>query len=693
MLPQVTAGRTSNGSYTILTTKNVVTVGQGGTGKSSWTKFRLIYAAETSADSTTSTTLSQIAAGTAGYVLQSNGSTAAPSWLAQSSIAAGTAAQFASGTTVAVTGDATGTSASSTKGWSVPLTLTASGVTAGSYGPSANATLTSAGTFSVPYFTVDSKGRVTAASTKTMTMPTIGNATITIAAGNGLTTGGSFTTNATSAKTITLNVGAGAGLTVSADAIGHSNNITAGTATGGSGTLTHGGTFTVPTITYDANGHITTTGTTTYTLPTDNNTDTKVTQAAAITTAGEYPVILGYSTATTAVTNTVNKTSTLTYNPSTKILTATTFKGALSGTADVATKLGTSTLGSATKPIYLSSGTATECSTYAGGTAVTLNGSSKAASTASFYAPTSAGTAGYLLSSNGSGAPTWLSLVPVANGGTGRSSFATPTVTWTAGTTAGPKLTVKDSLGQSTVTPQAIPSASESASGIVTTGAQTFAGAKTFTGDLTVNNGNSSGWIKLMEDGEGGTIKLTGPNATYTWEMDAYNNTSFRIFTNGSGSYKFFTFDGSSGAFTAPSVYGAVWNDYAEFRATKEEIEAGRVVVENGDDTLSLATERLMPGANVVSDTFGFAIGETETSKTPLAVSGRALVYTYEDRNSYNPGDPVCSGPNGTVSKMTREEIMTYPDRMIGTVSAIPEYETWGTGNVKVNGRIWIKVH
>lgn len=46
-------------------------------------------------------------------------------------------------------------------------------------------------------------------------------------------------------------------------------------------------------------------------------------------------------------------------------------------------------------------------STYAGGTAVTLNGTSKAASTASFYAPTSAGTSGYVLKSNGSGAPTW----------------------------------------------------------------------------------------------------------------------------------------------------------------------------------------------------------------------------------------------------------------------------------------------
>jgi hypothetical protein len=75
--------------------------------------------------------------------------------------------------------------------------------------------------------------------------------------------------------------------------------------------------------------------------------------------------------------------------------------------AGSATKLGSSTLGSGTKPIYLSSGTATECSTYAGGTAVTLNNASKAASTASFYAPTGAGTSGQLLKSSGSGAPTW----------------------------------------------------------------------------------------------------------------------------------------------------------------------------------------------------------------------------------------------------------------------------------------------
>lgn len=85
------------------------------------------------------------------------------------------------------------------------------------------------------------------------------------------------------------------------------------------------------------------------------------------------------------------------------------------GNATTATKLGSSTLGSGTKPIYLSSGTATECSTYAGGTAVTLNNSSKAASTASFYAPTAGGTANYVLIGNGTtSAPTWAEKAPKA---------------------------------------------------------------------------------------------------------------------------------------------------------------------------------------------------------------------------------------------------------------------------------------
>ena len=41
---------------------------------------------------------------------------------------------------------------------------------------------------------------------------------------------------------------------------------------------------------------------------------------------------------------------------------------------------------------------------------------------------------------------------------------------------------------------------------------------------------------------------------------------------------------------------------------------------------------------------------------------------------------------------MTREEIKEYPERIIGTVSAIPNYEVWGENQIHVNGRIWIRI-
>ena len=48
----------------------------------------------------------------------------------------------------------------------------------------------------------------------------------------------------------------------------HKNSVTAGTAQGdASKTLAFGGTFTIPTVTYDAQGHVTGKGTTTMTMP------------------------------------------------------------------------------------------------------------------------------------------------------------------------------------------------------------------------------------------------------------------------------------------------------------------------------------------------------------------------------------------------------------------------------------------
>ena len=145
-----------------------------------------------------------------------------------------------------------------------------------------------------------------------------------------------------------------------------------------------------------------------------------------------------------------------------------------------------------------------------------------------------------------------------------------------------------------------------------------------------------------------------------------------------------------TGKISATIVEGAVWNDYAEYR--KGQAEAGRVVCETNSGEMVLSSERLQAGPAVVSDTFGFVIGETENTKLPIAVSGRVLVYPYENKINYNAGEVVCAAPNGTVSKMTREEIKEYPDRILGIVSEIPDYETWGEGNIQVNDRIWIRI-
>lgn len=115
---------------------------------------------------------------------------------------AGTATKFASAQSVALTGDVTG-SASSQAGWSVTTTLANSGVTAGSYGQAENASPAHKGTFSVPYITVDAKGRITSASTQTITLPADNNTTYTNEKlGNGY--GACETAEATAAKVVTL---------------------------------------------------------------------------------------------------------------------------------------------------------------------------------------------------------------------------------------------------------------------------------------------------------------------------------------------------------------------------------------------------------------------------------------------------------------------------------------------------------
>lgn len=80
-------------------------------------------------------------------------------------------------------------------------------------------------------------------------------------------------------KSVNTTYSQGTGISISGTTINHSNSVTAGTASegGDTRTLTFGGTFHVPGVTYDAQGHITSTGSVTLTLPANPNTDTKVT--------------------------------------------------------------------------------------------------------------------------------------------------------------------------------------------------------------------------------------------------------------------------------------------------------------------------------------------------------------------------------------------------------------------------------
>ena len=243
--------------------------------------------------------------------------------------------------------------------------------------------------------------------------------------------------------------------------------------------------------------------------------------------------------------------------------------------------------------------------------------------------------------------------------------------------------------------------------------------APKFVGPL---EGNATSATKATQDGNGKVISstylpLTGGtlsgqlSGTSLWANQSSGENQCGVTYNGGSLYfwgantgtagiwdsnsgSVMSRDSSSGKYniTGNKVYGAVWNDYAEYRSQNETIEPGYITYCDDDGKLKKTTERLQKYEGVVSDTFGFAIGETDDCKTPLAISGRALVYCDPEEEHFHSGDCVCAGPDGLAYRMTREEIIEFPDRIVGVVSEIPTYETWGTGNVEVNDRIWIKV-
>jgi hypothetical protein len=178
----------------------------------------------------------------------------------------------------------------------------------------ADKTLTAGSTFKVPSVTYDNQGHITSSSSTTMTMPSTmknptsltvkgagsevasydgsvaksidivaGNDNITVTTANGQIKIASKDTNNT--------YDASNGIKLDGSTFKHTNAVSAGTAKGSdSKTLAFGGTFTIPTVTYDAQGHVTTTGTTTMTMPANPNSDTKNTTGSTNTDKKIYLV-------------------------------------------------------------------------------------------------------------------------------------------------------------------------------------------------------------------------------------------------------------------------------------------------------------------------------------------------------------------------------------------------------------------
>ena len=217
-----------------------------------------------------------------------------------------------------------------------------------------------------------------------------------------------------------------------------------------------------------------------------------------------------------------------------------------------------------------------------------------------------------------------------------------------------------------------------------------------------INNSSAAILEMANQDNQNKTILHVGGNGNIAGEINLYNPFGYSAAMRGANGILGSTNHNYVGVdyLKGTQVWGAVWNDYAEFRETKEEIEPGRCIIETGNGDLILSTERLQNGAEIVSDTYGFAIGQTEKCNTPIASNGRVLAYLYEDIKQAKQyiGQPVCSGPNGTVSIMTDEEARNYPWKIIGTISEIPSYDKWQVGNlekdefINVNGRIWIRI-
>ena len=226
--------------------------------------------------------------------------------------------------------------------------LPGSAVTIGTYGPAAGGTLSHSGTFDVPDFTVDAKGRITGAHTRTFTLPaqythpshtskasglykitvdSLGHVSGTAAVTKSDIPALDYISSTTTRNPNVVLAGPASGTAAAAPTFRTLvvADLPASGATAGSygpsanATPGYGSTFNVPYITVDAKGRVTGIENKTVKIPASDNTDTKVTQTAT-TTSAAYEVLFSGTADNTTRTEGARKSNNLLFNPSTGVL-------------------------------------------------------------------------------------------------------------------------------------------------------------------------------------------------------------------------------------------------------------------------------------------------------------------------------------------------------------------------------------
>ena len=139
-------------------------------------------------------------------------------------------------------------------------------------------------------------------------------------------------------------------------------------------------------------------------------------------------------------------------------------------------------------------------------------------------------------------------------------------------------------------------------------------------------------------------------------------------------------------------VWGAVWNDFADFQLLCDNLEFGKCYYDTADGA-KICNERCqMSVIGIASNTFGNSVGiRDDQMQVPIAVSGWVLAYVDKE---YPCGTPLTNDEFGNLTEMTLEEKRNYPERLVGIYKRKEMDEEFGIegSKIKVNNRHWVKV-